>query len=443
MKKASTIALQDLLGIWQKVGYNEIFEFSQDLGRHYFTSDVALVLNDEIPVEKLLAEFTSVVKKPSSTLEVTFTYGIIPYDLKRLSALPSVPVFSKDNTNPEAQLNLEFFLSTLTNHFGFTKERGIDWKTVTEKARAAVHAKTSDEDLYNIMEDIIRSLDDRHAKFWALGKTFFVPNPEESAFFAAWDDACSRQTGTRDISRDDSMLEYSAQRVLRGAAKTGANNKLVWGRLEDNLGYLAFHDCSDFCEPERSATEEEQLAVFSTALDEALTDLQNTRGIIIDIRFNQGGMDAASLEVVSRFTDKPRLAFSKHAVLRGYPLTSHDVYVMPSKRMGYSKPFALLTSASTCSAAEIATFGFRVLPQGTILGQPTWGGLSDSMPFTLPNGWKARISNEIYIAADGKWYENLGIPPTLVTPTPGKGNFWEGLEAGLNEARNVLTRAST
>jgi carboxyl-terminal processing protease len=430
----------ELLGVWQKVGYNEIFELTTTHCQHYFSTKTALVFDEQKPLSNFLADVKSVKQLTPDTLEIRWYDSIIPYQLKRLPVLPKISIFTDPQT-PEArdpQVNLEFLLATLTTHFAFAKERGIDWADLAKKARANVKADTSDESLFEVMAEMIRLLDDRHARFRGLDRKIFVEGSAEIALNAAWDEVATSQGQTQEAV----SLDYATNRVLNGRASTGANNKLVWGHLDGDLGYLFFLDCYDFCEHNPEASDSEQLASLASALDHAMTDLQATKGMVIDLRFNGGGMDAASLEVVSRFTDKPRLAFSKHAVLKGQPLTSHDVFVTPSQRVRYQKPFSVLVSVATCSAAEIATLGFRVLPQGTILGQPTWGGLSDSMSFKLPNGWGGQLSNEMYIAADGQWYENLGIPPAMVTPTPSLGNFWPALDEGLVEACKVLETSS-
>jgi C-terminal processing protease CtpA/Prc len=49
----------------------------------------------------------------------------------------------------------------------------------------------------------------------------------------------------------------------------------------------------------------------------------------------------------------------------------------------------------------------------THVGQTTRGTLSDVLSKPLPNGWSLNLSNEIYIDADGRRWEGVGIPPQI------------------------------
>jgi C-terminal processing protease CtpA/Prc len=78
------------------------------------------------------------------------------------------------------------------------------------------------------------------------------------------------------------------------------------------------------------------------------------------------------------------------------------------------QPVVLLTSRLTGSGAEIFTMAMRDLPQVTVMGENTGGGLSDILGVSLPNGWKFGLSNQEYATSDGSIYEATGIPPEIV-----------------------------
>jgi C-terminal processing protease CtpA/Prc len=71
------------------------------------------------------------------------------------------------------------------------------------------------------------------------------------------------------------------------------------------------------------------------------------------------------------------------------------------------------------------------LPNVTRVGTPTYGVLSDGLPKTLPNGWTVGMSNEVYIAVDGKLYEGLGIPPHMVTSKETTGLLKDRLQRDI------------
>ena len=52
----------------------------------------------------------------------------------------------------------------------------------------------------------------------------------------------------------------------------------------------------------------------------------------------------------------------------------------------------------------------RVRSRVTVMGERTYGHLSDLEPAALPNGWRYTYSAQRYRAADGQVYEERGVP---------------------------------
>ncbi len=73
-------------------------------------------------------------------------------------------------------------------------------------------------------------------------------------------------------------------------------------------------------------------------------------------------------------------------------------------------PVYLLTSGVTFSAAELFTWIMADMPQVTVVGGRSGGGMSDILERTLPNGWKLGLSNQRYLRQNGSSYERVGIP---------------------------------
>jgi carboxyl-terminal processing protease len=72
----------------------------------------------------------------------------------------------------------------------------------------------------------------------------------------------------------------------------------------------------------------------------------------------------------------------------------------------------VLTSNVSVSSAETFTMAMRALPHVTHVGQRTRGAFSE-LSRRLPNGWFVVLSNEIFVDADGKAWEGVGIPPHM------------------------------
>lgn len=139
-----------------------------------------------------------------------------------------------------------------------------------------------------------------------------------------------------------------------------------------------------------------------------IQELQNTNAIIIDLRFNMGGFDFVSLEILKYFINTETTLFSKKAkILEGF--TEPQNFSIDPADKTYNKPVFLLTSHQTGSAAEIFTLGSMKMKNIIRVGSNTKGIFSDVLKKKLPNGWTLNISNEVYQSDEGICYENVGI----------------------------------
>jgi len=194
----------------------------------------------------------------------------------------------------------------------------------------------------------------------------------------------------------------------RGRLRREANDKVAWGRLGDNLGYLAVFEMEGLSGKGRVVRD---LRNLDRALDKALDDLADTDALVLDIRLNGGGYDVVSQAIAARFIDNPKVTLRKTA-RRGSgsaPMAEH--LSEPAERIGYRKPVYLLISGLTASAAEVLALMLKDLPHVTLIGEPTEGIFSDIMTVQLPNDWILGLSNEVYTDADATPYEGRGVPP--------------------------------
>jgi C-terminal processing protease CtpA/Prc len=204
-----------------------------------------------------------------------------------------------------------------------------------------------------------------------------------------------------------------------------AHERIAYGRTPEGAAYLAIMTMGGFSNGPvgwpGNTTAAEDLAAARAALDSALAELHGAPGLILDLRFNPGGSEAISALVASCFAVRKRLAYTRSARDGDGMGPSFETYVEPGPCRRFEGPVVVLTGERTTSAAEALVMRLRVLPQVTVMGQPTQGAHSDVLDRTLPNGWRLGLSNEVYTLADGKVYEGVGIPPTFITPAPEPG----------------------
>ena len=221
--------------------------------------------------------------------------------------------------------------------------------------------------------------------------------------------------------------------------KSTANDAIRWFE-NDGLGYLFIGTMLGYAE---SAQDEltfsrNTLAAVDAALDEALLDLQNVDGLIIDVRTNDGGFDYVSMAIASRFAQEEFHAFSKQARDGNSRTELLDINIAPRSEINYVGPIVVLTSSSTVSAAETFTMIMDEMPNVTLIGEATHGALSNVLEWTLPNGFTIGLSNEFYLTPNGEWYEGTGIPVDIEVPFFTREQREQGIDLGIEAAAAYL-----
>ena len=180
------------------------------------------------------------------------------------------------------------------------------------------------------------------------------------------------------------------------------------GRLASGLGYIRIASFSG-----RQEISQE----FSTALEQ----LRGTRGLVLDVRGNEGGFGNAQPEIVGHFLTQETpvaISYSKQPGA-GNALTRHDAKFRPTGPWQYTKPVALLVDQDTGSAADLFVCYLRAAPHVTTVGSPTHGNLSGVGAYVvLPCYLVVRVSNGYVCDAQGAPIEGRGnVPDIRVEPT--------------------------
>lgn len=74
---------------------------------------------------------------------------------------------------------------------------------------------------------------------------------------------------------------------------------------------------------------------------------------------------------------------------------------------------AVLTNRGVYSAAEDFVLAMRALPQVRTVGDTTGGGSGNPIARELPNGWVLHVPRWQVWAADGTFFEGVGLAPDL------------------------------
>jgi carboxyl-terminal processing protease len=420
-------------GLWRSRRSAELLAVGKRRCRSFVTYDRALALVEDDPLDDVEDDVLAARVTGEGRLELErwgevtrFTYDPVP-------DWPTGPRYGDDRRwSRDARLTVDAFFQLLIEHFAFAAERGVDWRELRTNCDAALErGGSSRESLFRALAGVLGALDDGHGSLEG-GERSVESRTVVPRAVQVW-----RAAGGRALEGDHwhgliaDGAEHVRGRILAEAGRSAADDGLFWGPLATGAGYVALMRCEGFSSDEGGRAD---VATVEAALERALSELSDAHGVVVDLRFNNGGWDRVALALAGRFADGAAPAFTKHAVRSGAAVEPQAVATVPASGRRYTGPVAVLTSDATVSAGEVATLALRALPNTRTFGWPTYGALSDELAYVLPNGWEGTISNEVYTATDGQVYENRGVPPTQAAAELSSSDFWNAFDAPLRDA---------
>jgi C-terminal processing protease CtpA/Prc len=238
------------------------------------------------------------------------------------------------------------------------------------------------------------------------------------------------------------LLERFARIVeehdVGGPLRTWGGGSIAFADLPRGLAYLRI-SAFDFGTEDARADAIE----MDRALDEIFTSerVANLRGLMIDVRVSTGGHNPLGVQVASRITRRPYVAYGVEArrpEAEQYT-DRQSAWIHPHRGPIYTGPVVLLTSRYTVSAHE--TFTQALLgrtPEIIRVGENTQGAISDHMFRLLPNGWLFSVPTQRFFS-DGVAFDGAGVPPTVRVPVLTPEELERGEDAAFDRAVALLT----
>jgi len=416
--KFSKVKNNSIEGIWESIGYGEILKINAHSYEYFDITDFSC-----LPAKKgNISEVTNTMKVSNDTLIIKRGFNIYRY--VRIKELPELYRQNIKDKN-DVLYNFEVFANTYKNHYAYFDLNKIDWDNLYINSKNKINSKSTEVDLYLVLEDMIEKLKDNHGSI--------VPTVEvyESAENKIQSELAEEETKELKEYGDFEIADIVADFYLREDL-TKDTWLMKWGKMENNVGYiqikamylyadLNLNDSlikvngfvSTYMDALGRLSYEQQLskeiAGISKLMDVIMQDLEETKNIIIDVRFNGGGQDVVALEILRRFNpDRKQIAFKKARHKKGYTIKT-PIYLEAAKNP-YIKPVYLLTSQQSASATDMMALSSMELNNLKRIGSHTNGAISDALQKTLPNGWYYSLSNEVYTDNYDMCYENIGVP---------------------------------
>jgi len=154
----------------------------------------------------------------------------------------------------------------------------------------------------------------------------------------------------------------------------------------DDIGYIGVQNFA------RTTADE-----VRTALDKLTA--QGMRGLILDLRFNPGGLLDAAQQVSELFLPKDKLIVFTKGRLRSQ---NHSFYSQARGQVYDKVPMIVLINGSSASASEIVAAAIQDHDAGLVTGQPSFGKGSVQTVFRLDEDEALKLTTARYYTPSGR-----------------------------------------
>jgi C-terminal processing protease CtpA/Prc len=163
-----------------------------------------------------------------------------------------------------------------------------------------------------------------------------------------------------------------------------------------------------------------------------MNEMNSTKGIIFDVRNNNGGRSANGEKFFRHFLGERKLL--KYEQIKSGP--GHDDFLEPESFFlspagsYFSKPVCVLTNRACFSACNDFVLYMSFLPNVKVVGDQTGGGGGFPNDYILLNGWKLRYTATKTLDTNKQSVENgilpdINIGITLLDESRGKDPILE------------------
>ena len=372
---------------------------------------------------------------------------------------------------PEARIRaFDFVWGTINEHYYDPKLNGVDWNAARERYRPMALAAPDDDAFWDTLDRMTGELKDAHTRvespksvamrqrdesvtlgfvFTPIEDRLLVTgvNPDSDAWWAGvrsgmavveieGEPAMQAYQRVKAQTRLDSTERSRHSRTLRkiltgepGTKSTFAFERPDGSRFQATLarkrvtsrpgeshrilpsgyGYIRFTQWT---------------VGVTTSVLEAVKELKDTPGMVIDLRGNPGGSAHAVNLVLRRFF--PHHADLGQTITRsGQPIALFFGAVeiiklrnsIPGDADAYKGPVVVLVNSGSASASELFSSTMQATRRATIVGQPSCGCLLGFLGYArVPGGAELAYSEVGFRLPNDKRIEGEGVIPDVLVP---------------------------
>ena len=231
---------------------------------------------------------------------------------------------------------------------------------------------------------------------------------------------------------------------------------IVSGLIEGNIPYIHIsdfnlYDIMSFVE--KGYNNPDLLVTYEAyeSFKKNVLELEDVKGVIIDVRENRGGYLNDNFYLLGLLTDQPvQLGWSRHKCGLGRfdysPWIPHTFSPGPEHR-AIDGPVVIITDLYSASMAEMSALIVKAMPNGCVIGERTFGAhgviagdfeATFSGTFGNTNGnHYAYLSTRIVKDINGNILEGIGVTPDIEM-SYAQGTFKDGEDSWLSRAVDYI-----
>ncbi|MBR2069249.1 MAG: S41 family peptidase [Candidatus Gastranaerophilales bacterium] len=165
----------------------------------------------------------------------------------------------------------------------------------------------------------------------------------------------------------------------------------------------------------------------------ALNKLKDSKGLILDLRGNSGGLFQNATVIADLFMKKGVIVqvIARH--------NKKNIYSASQKGCIYENPLVVLIDEDTASASEILSSALHDNNRAVLIGTDTYGkGLVQKI-FPLPNKTGMNLTIAKYLTPKGRDINQIGIEPDYKVSIA-HNDFVNNVDSQLDKAKNYLEK---
>ena len=164
-----------------------------------------------------------------------------------------------------------------------------------------------------------------------------------------------------------------------------------------------------------------KISEFNSNTDEdfekALKELENQKGVIIDLRYNGGGLLDTAINMLDMIINEGKFITTKYK-------DGEFTYCASGKQF-YEKDIVVLVNELSASASEFFSAAVKENDRGEIVGKNTYGKGSIQSSFQLPENRGVHLTIGRFYSPEGNEINKVGVAPDYEVDNPEKYNLMD------------------